>query len=393
MTDQADTQADTGAVMQGFPPPEGQRATLANWRNRPFNAWSFQHVRELIPSADIAHDPDNIRAPGTATVDLAGLDVEAVMADTDADAIVVLRNGDLAYEHYRNGMNHRSLHILMSVSKSVLGLVAGTLVERGEIDLDGPVADLIPEVANTAYRGVTIRQLLDMRAGVLFEEDYLATEGPIIEYRYAMNWNQLPPGRKPGDLRSFFSCLTEGDGPHGGRFHYVSPNTDLLGWAFERATGQRYADLLSERLWRPMGAGAPAYITVDPIGAPRAAGGLCMTARDLARIGALMADGGGGVIPESWIDDIERAGDADAWKVGDFSDHFPGVPMHYRSKWYVARGEKPMIHALGIHGQYLFIDRARGLSVAWFSSQHAPLNDVGTGKALQLVNAIRERCD
>ncbi|MGB0506826.1 MAG: serine hydrolase domain-containing protein [Pikeienuella sp.] len=386
-------QADTSGIMRGFPPAEGQRATLANWRNRPFNAWSFQHVRELIPSADIAHDPENIRDFPLGQLDVAGLGIEAVMADTDTDAVVVLRGGELVYESYRNGMDQNSHHILMSVSKSILGLIAGTLVDRGEIDLDALVTDWIPEVADTAYKGATIRQLLDMRAGVLFEEDYLATEGPIIEYRYAMNWNQLPPGRSPGDLRSFFSCLTETDGPHEGRFHYVSPNTDLLGWVFERATGQRYADMLSERLWKPMGAGAPAYITVDPIGAPRAAGGLCMTARDLARIGAVMADEGGGVIPKGWINDILTNGDPDAWDRGDFSDHFVGQSMHYRSKWYVARGDKPMIHALGIHGQYLFVDPARDLSISWFSSQHDPLNEEATGKTLALVYAIRERCD
>jgi CubicO group peptidase (beta-lactamase class C family) len=100
-------------------------------------------------------------------------------------------------------------------------------------------------------------------------------------------------------------ALIEKDGPRQGRFHYVSPNTDLLGWIMERATGQRYADLVSDLLWKPMGAGRSAYITVDRFGAPRCAGGFCATARDLARLGLLIADGGRyagkQIIPSWWL--------------------------------------------------------------------------------------------
>jgi hypothetical protein len=153
--------------------------------------------------------------------------------------------------------------------------------------------DVIPEVAGTAYQGATIRHLLDMRAGVAFDEDYLATSGPIVAYRKAANWNPLEPDDTPSDLRSFYREMTKSAGPHGGPFNYVSPNTDLLGWVIERATGERYADLMAELLWKPMGAARSAYITVDRLGAPRCAGGVCTTVRDLARVGQLMVDAGG----------------------------------------------------------------------------------------------------
>jgi Beta-lactamase len=136
-------------------------------------------------------------------------------------------------------------------------------------------------------------------------------------------------------------ALIEKDGPRQGRFHYVSPNTDLLGWIMERATGQRYADLVSDLLWKPMGAGRSAYITVDRFGAPRCAGGFCATARDLARLGLLIADGGRyagkQIIPSWWFDDIVERGDAAGWNDGDFVKYFPKMSIHYRSKWYVLR--------------------------------------------------------
>ena len=169
-------------------------ATLANWRSAPFNRWAFQHVRELIPSADIANDPRRVRSlePRPRELELAQF-----LAETDTDALVILQRGRLAAEHYANGMTSETPHILMSVSKSMMGLLFGQL----GIDPERLVTDVVPELRNTAYDGATIRHLLDMRTGVAFEEDYLATSGPIVEYRKATGWNPLGPGDAPGDLK------------------------------------------------------------------------------------------------------------------------------------------------------------------------------------------------
>ncbi len=380
-------------IMQGFPPEEADRATLANWRQTPWSHWAFHHVREVIPTAEIANDPNDLWLMPLGSLNLWGVDLDAAMTATDADAVVIVHQGHLVLERYRRGMRPADPHIIFSVSKSMLGLVAGTLLERGELQETDRITDYIPELAGSAYEGATVGNLLDMRAGVRFDEDYLATDGPIVDYRLAANWNPVPAGMEAGDLRSFMSKIRERDGAHGGRFHYVSPNTDLLAWLFERATGLRYADLVSERLWRPVGAEKPAYITVDRIGGARAAGGMCVTARDLARVGMMVADSGmrqgRRVIPSSWIDEIERNGDVAAWDSGDFFEHFPGRPMHYRAKWYVQRQGAPMMHGLGIHGQYVFADRSRRLAIAWMSSRHAPTDNETTALVLDTVNAIR----
>ena len=232
-------------LMSGFPPrPEGQ-VSLANWRKAPFNKWSFQHVREIVPSADIPNDPGRVWDLPDAPVDLSTLRISARSTEldfsgfleaTDTDGFLVLHRGRIVCEVYRSGMTASTPHILMSVSKSVLGLLAGIVAHEGALDLTAPVVELVPELAESAYRGATVRDLLDMRAGIAFDEDYLATSGPIIEYRKAQNWDPLLPGDPVSDLRSFFAGLRESHGTHNGAFHYVSPNTDLLGWVIERAT-------------------------------------------------------------------------------------------------------------------------------------------------------------
>jgi hypothetical protein len=303
---------------------------------------------------------------------------------------VVLHRGRLVYEHYANGMTADTPHILMSVSKSVLGLMAGILAGRGAFDPAEEVAAYVPEVAGTAYAGARLRDLLDMRAGVKFDEDYLATDGPIIEYRKATLWEPLDPGQAPMDLRSFYATLTGRDGKHGRPFHYISTNTDLLGWAIERATGRRYADLVSAFLWRPMGAERSAYITVDRLGAPRCAGGLCCTARDLARLGLVFAEGGNGVVPEGWLDDIVTGGDRKAWTQSPAAKNYPGLPMRYRSQWYVLERAAPLIFAIGVFGQSLFVDRANGVVVAKFSSQALPVDQELKMLTIRAAEAVRD---
>jgi CubicO group peptidase (beta-lactamase class C family) len=389
--------------MQGFPPAPDKQVTLANWRTSPFNRWAFHHVREIVPSADIPNDPERAASFAAHPLDLGSVPVEGdggtrgsfddFLRETDTDGIVIVDRGRIAFERYAGGMTAETPHILMSVSKSLLGLLAGVMIGRGEFWPERPVTAYVPEVAETAYRGATIGQLLDMRAGVAFDEDYLAADGAIIAYRKAMGWNPLDPGDTPSDQRSFYREMTASAGPHGGPFSYVSPNTDLLGWAIERAAGLRYADLLSELIWKPMGAARSAYITVDRLGAPRCAGGVCATVRDLARVGQLIAEdgarGGAQIIPTSWIEDIAGGGDPDAWAAGNGTDYFPGLPMRYRSQWYVRDGAPPLLFGLGIHGQHLFVDRQRGIVIAKVSSQALPLDHERIARTMRAAEAIR----
>jgi CubicO group peptidase (beta-lactamase class C family) len=362
------------------------QVTLANWRNSPFNRWAFHHVRELIPSADIANDPRRIRElpvekrtfdvridPDTGEA----LDLEAFLRETDTDGIAIVHRGKLVLERYFNGMTDETPHILMSVSKSVLGL----LIDELGLDTARQVTDILPEVAETAYRGATIRHLLDMRAGLVWDENYLATSGPIVEYRKATGWN--PASEPLSDLHSFYATLKQSDRPHGGRFHYTSPNSDLLGWVIERATGARYADLVSKLVWKPAGAERSAYITLDRLGAPRCAGGMCATLRDLARVGLWVLENG-------MTERFEREGDPQAWAAGDMAPYYPGLPMRYRSKWYVVDGKAPLAFGMGIHGQNLFVDRVNGIVIAKFSSQAAPMDAARIALTMRAVSELRK---
>ncbi|HYD98499.1 MAG TPA: serine hydrolase [Alphaproteobacteria bacterium] len=363
-------------------------ATLANWRTAPHSEWAFQHVDRLVAVEPIPRGPRSAPLEAGPPLDPAlpvpGPDgtpwpLGRLLDWSHADGFLVLHRGRVAAERYAHGQGPETRHIVFSISKSVTGALAGILAARGQLDPDAPVSAYVPEVAGSAYADCTVRHVLDMTVSIRFVEDYLDPAGDVARYRVAMGWNPPSPAIGETDLRGFVAGLPRGAGPHGEAFHYVSPNSDLLGWILERAAGQPFAALMSEALWRPMGAEADGQITVDRLGAPRTAGGICVTLRDLARFGELMRLGGGGVVPAAWVEDIRRNGDRAAWLRGDMTDLLPEA--RYRSQWYAVGNANDAFCAIGIHGQWLYVDPTAELVIAQQSCQPLP-DDHDVGRAL-----------
>ena len=218
-------------LMAGFPPAPESQVTLANWQDPPFNRWAFQHMRELIPSHPIpAGQPAPLRPPACpwATRRWCGSTaarrrVEDVLAGTYTDAFLVLHDGQVVAERYDAGMTAGTRHLLMSVSKSILGCAAGVLADRGLLDLQAPVTTYVPEVSGSGYAGATIRDLLDMRTGVAFRETYTALDAEVRVMERSMGWRPAQPG-DPAGAYPYLATLGSA-GPHGGEFSYRSADS------------------------------------------------------------------------------------------------------------------------------------------------------------------------
>lgn len=376
-------------LMTGFPSVPGARVTLVNWQDPPFNRWSFQHLRELIPTQRISRGVRQARAlsrhpvaldPNAVAVDrMDGRTgtLADVLAETWTDAVVIVHDGQIVHESYDNGMAADTPHIMMSVTKSVVGCVAGILAERGQLDPELPVEAYVPEVSGSGYGGARVRDVLDMRTGVIFREEYTDPNAEVRVMERYMGWR---PGLSPGydgGMYTYLTTLNAGN-VHGGTFVYRSADTDMLGWVLERAAGVRMADLISELLWQPMGAEFDAEITCDGVGSAIHDGGMSARARDIARFGQMLLDdgyaGSAPVVPSRWLR-ASRTLDPDIR--GAFASSTSEAVLTggwYRNQfWFVPGAVGDLQVCLGIHGQMVVVDRAtRTVSVkmsSWPTAQ------------------------
>lgn len=309
------------------------------WQVGPWNRYAYTHVSEVVATVPV---------PAGVARELRSEPVEFELElDACTDGIAVVRDGALLFERYGGEMDETSLHLSQSVGKSVVGLTAGIV----GVDPMASVADLVPEVEESGYAGATVRHLLDMTAAIDFVEDYEA----FVAYDAACGWHPPIPGG-PGSILEFLPTIGPASWSHGERWHYATPNTDLLGLVVERAVGQPLAQVIAEALWAPMGAERDAELTVDPAGTGAIGGGFCATLRDYARLGALVAEGGRGIVPPGWI----AALGATPIVAPTTVEHAEG----YANQWWLRAGR---VTARGIHGQCIAVDPG-GTVVAILSS-------------------------
>lgn len=363
---------------------------IANWKTSAYSRWAFHHVHQLIPTVAIENDTYQHNFLEKAAKAIKGITLKLLLKATATDAVVILHEGKIVYESYKHGNNAHTPHILMSATKAVVGLIAGILEHKGAIDLSAAVSFYVPETNGTVYQKVTLRQLLDMRSGIEFDEDQQK------DYDISTNWEPVPEGYQQKNLHEFYASLKHSQKSNNEYFNYVSANTDLLGWAIENATGRSFSSLLSDLLWKPMGAEKEAYLTVDKDGFPRCTGGFCATARDFALIGQLILDGGvrnsKEIIPRSVIEDITNNGDHHAWEKGQWGKAFAPLSknMSYRSGWYTMNDHPKLLFAMGIYGQNLFVDQTNNLVIAKFSSWKKPTDYIALPLTHLIVKKVRK---
>ncbi len=394
--------------MTGSPVPTERLVSLADWQEPPGNRWAFQHIRDLMPTARIDRGSGPVMRLPTALrsvddvrlrVGRRSLTVAEMLDETWTDGWLVVHRGRVVAEEYRNGLTPSTTHLLMSVSKSLTATLAGALVGAGRLDIDAEVGAIVPELAGP-FDGCTVRDLLDMRAGTRFDEDYEDLDADVRVYEQVWGWRPRSRPDLPADGYAYMQGLTN-QRPHGGPFEYRSVLTDVLGWVLERAGGDRFADLFSRLVWAPMGAERDAAITVDPHGCPLPDGGICATLRDLARVGVLHLGGGRvgrrQVIPRAWVRDI---GDPDpdlrtAFEASPDAREFPGFPdARYHLQWWVLDPSRRIYAAAGINGQQLLVHEPSRTVVAklstWPVAWDAGLADLQRAGAIAVAKALSD---
>jgi CubicO group peptidase (beta-lactamase class C family) len=381
---------------------QGGQVRARNFQEPEHSKWGFHHVRNLHPTACVWRGSEGAIPFNEAPADLGGvtfdtaagtsISVAEMIASHYTDGFLVLHRGSIVMEYYGHAMRPRDPHILMSTTKSFAGSLASILIAQGVLDESLLVTDALPSLADTAYRNVTVRHLLDMRVGLDFSEDY---DDPNCDFAYldaASGWRPLVHAGAPDNLLDFMKTVRPKP-PHGGKFHYVSANSVVLGWVLEAVSGQRFAELLSELIWQPIRAEYDADLVLDNCGLSQTEGGLNVSLRDLARFGELhRCEGslhGRQIIAPEWIADLRHNGDTDAWDAGEMSASLPG--HHYRSQWYThcTHPNRPFF-TLGAFGQTVYVDPVAEVVVAKLSCHPGGVQDTPFDKPLRAFRAIAD---
>jgi CubicO group peptidase (beta-lactamase class C family) len=298
------------------------------------------------------------------------------------NALLVMKDGRIVNEVYRNATNERSRFIGWSMTKSVTSVLIGCALAEGRIDsLDTPISRYLPELRGGGYEGVSIRHVMQMRSGVDYEERYdfehpgLAASNHIAALvknvaRFADVARTLPRIHEPGSF-----------------FQYKTIDTAVLGWLIERVTQSSVAAYTARCLWEPLGAESDAFYVMDgPPGVGRefSGAGFNATLRDYARFGQMVLNGGVAdgrrIVSADWIRQSTLPS-------GPEDNHRGG----YGLQWWTFANTKAFA-AIGLQGQYIYIDpstRTLVVKLSYFPPGDNSALDAETVTFLRAVSAWR----
>lgn len=344
-----------GCVPQATRSIGEQREDVLSWTQAERDA-GFRNMQAQFPSDVVARGGSVRPLPAAAPLhwDDGGAWLDDYVAENRIAGLMVIEDGRVRLERYGLGFGPRQRWESFSVAKSVTSVLLGIALKRGFIaSLSDPVDGYVPELAGTAYAGVTVHQLLTMTTGVRWNEDYEDPAADVAQmYRGA-----CVPGQ--AHVVAYLSRLPRAH-PPGSEWNYNTAETDLLGVVVQRATRRPLATWLSESVWQPYGMAADAFWIKDECdGGDTGGSGLSATLGDYARFGQFMLDGGRidgqPVIAEAWLDGaVRRQAATGADQRGYGYQWWTDVDGSYA--------------AIGIFGQMVFVDPARRLVIAQLAS-------------------------
>lgn len=391
--------------MQGFPPPKDKLISQpqSDFFSFPKLRWTVCHIRELMPTTEVSR---GIGAPSKLDYAL-DKNIDAITftptnskrpmtwrQSLDAnytDGIMIMHHGKVVYERQNGCLNELGNHAAMSMTKSLTGLLAETLVNEGKLDDSALVGSIIPKLKDSGFGDATVRQVMDMTTALDYSEDYADPDADIWQYSEAAS-----PLPKPDDYtgpNGYFEYLqtVKKKGIHGAEFNYRTINSDALGWIISRTTGKAVNDLLSERIWQKIGAEQSAYMTIDSKGTPFAGGGISAGLHDMARVGSLMLNkgeiNGQRLFPAAVVESIEAGGDKKVFAKAGYKQLNNGS---YKSMWWLFNNPTPIYAARGVHGQTVYVDPAADMVIVRFASYPEASNGAIDPTSLPAYKAVAD---
>ena len=348
--------------------------------------YKFIDSSTLSPSSNPLHFKSSkaISLPASFNFNNAVIGTENFLQRTDTSALLILKNGEIQFEKYWLTGGENIQWMSMSVAKSFISALVGIAIRDGHIkNIEEAISDYVPELKNSPYNNVRIKDVLQMSSGASWNEDYSDPESDINRWAkiFALG----------GSFDEFIQTLSYDFKP-GTRNHYNSMDTQALGMLVNRATGKTITNYMTEMLWHPMGASNEGYWLLDSEGMEMAFAGLNITARDYAKFGELYRlDGklnGQQIVPKSWVKDSITP-DGPHLTPGDnpLSDY----PLGYGYQWWVPGGDKGEFMAIGVYNQMIYVAPESNMVIVKLSanSSYGTAEDTDMASELETIEFFR----
>jgi CubicO group peptidase (beta-lactamase class C family) len=264
------------------------------------------------------------------------------------------------------GNDEHTRWISMSLVKTMTSSMIGAAIRDGFItSIDDPVTKYLPELAGSAYDGVSIRNVLQMASGVKWDETYT---DPASDRRHMLD---AQIAQKPGAILALMAKLPRAGAP-GSLWNYSTGETYVAGAVLRAAVGKPISQYLSERFWLPLGMESDAVWWLDsPHGQEIGGGGLAATLRDYGRFGLfLMNDGvvaGKRILPDGWVHDASSSKIVGGKKV-DYGYFIWPIDAPAGST------NAGAYEAIGIYGQYIYVNPREHVVAVMWGAQPKPVD-------------------
>ena len=382
------TPGDSGAAGAW---PVGDVDTM--WQDR-YLVGSYRNWGEIYPVRTVRAGPDVEPLPRGEPVgevvyrfDGRARSLEDYIDEARMTGLLVIRDGEVRLERYAHGAKASSRLSGMSITKSVVSTLVGAALHEGRIEsLSDPLDRYVPALARSGYDGVPIEAALQMSSGIDFEEDYGAHNSDTSRMWQAVVAERTVPAPQ------YLLRMERRWQPYQ-RFNYTPVDTQALAWLVESVTGRNLSTYLAETIWQPAGMGGYATWGLDGEGADaHEIGYCCLNARlrDWARFGLLFAREGRAngrqLLPPEWI---ERATDPSRPQVQP-GELYEDYPLGYQYQWWTFPEPSDAFTALGINGQFLYVDPEADLVVASTAAWEEYWDDELEREFYALVERLRE---
>jgi hypothetical protein len=279
-------------------------------------------------------------------------------------AVLVLDDDAIALERYEYGNDEKTRWTSMSIAKSISTTLVGAAVKDGFIaSVNDPLTKYLPELTNSSYGGVSVKELLQMTSGVRWDDTHT---DPASDRRCML---ELQISQEPGTILQYVSSRPRAAAP-GTRWNYSTGETHIVGALLRATAGRWLSEYLSERIWSRFAMESDATWWLESRSGLECAGcGINATLRDYGRFGLfMMNDGmirGERMLPEGWVREATEP------------RNIGGEHLDYGYMWWPVPSEDGShadraFSARGIFGQYLYVNPAKRVVIAVWSARRQP---------------------